>query len=238
MTEQIYFLNMFSDYAPPEDLQKALSQAAVVAADVDPATRTVSVAVHSADYIPTAVLQQAERDIAELYGLSNVEIVATHPAGQLHKIRNQELIELFVAEDSMNMGSLAGATWEWQENTMHIRLRANGRDALLKAVPAVSRKLRERFGCEVTFDQKLRDVRQLAAVARESARHRLHLPVIDVRSAIVHFAHRLDDIVIHPFFESEHGGDVTHQLVALMYLHPALHVDIGAIFVNDFRIKR
>ena len=152
MTEQVYFLNMFPDYAPPEELQEALSQAAVVAADVDPDTRTVSVAVHSADYIPTAFLQQAERDIAELYGLSHVEIVATHPAEQLHNIRNEDLIALFVAEDSMNMGSLAGAVWEWQENTMHVKLRANGKDTLLKAVPAVSRQLRERFGCEVAFE--------------------------------------------------------------------------------------
>jgi len=152
MTEQIYLLNMFSDYAPPEDLQRALSQAAVVAADVDPTTRTVSVAVHSADYIPTIVLQQAQRDIAERYCLSNMEITATHPADQLQKIQNEELMELFVAEDSMNRGSLAGAGWEWEGNTLHIRLRANGKDALLKAAPAVSRQLRERFGCEVGFE--------------------------------------------------------------------------------------
>ncbi len=152
MTEQINILNMFSDYAPPEDLQKALSQAAVVAADVDPTTRTVSVAVHSADYIPLSILQQAQRDIAELYGLSGLEIAATHPADQLQKMCNDELMELFVAEDSMNRGSLAGANWEWEENTLHIHLRANGKDALLKVVPAVSRKLRERFGCEVNFE--------------------------------------------------------------------------------------
>ena len=152
MAVEINFLNMFSDYAPPEDLQKALSQAAVVAADVDPATRTVSVAVHSSEYIPFAFLQQVQRDIAELYGLSNVEIVATHPADQLHNIRTDELMELFVAENSMNMGSLAGAEWHWQENTMHIQLRANGKETLLKAVPAVSRQLRECFGCEVDFE--------------------------------------------------------------------------------------
>ena len=152
MAEQIKFLNMFSDYMPPEDLQKALSQAAIVAADVDPATRTVSVAVHAAQYISSALLQQAQQDIVELYGLARVEIVATHPADQLHNIGNDELMALFVAEDSMNMGILAGADWQWQENTMHIQLRANGKDALIKAVPAVSRQLRERFDCEVGFE--------------------------------------------------------------------------------------
>ena len=152
MTEQIKFLNMFSDYKPPEDLQLALSQAAVVAADVDPVTRTVSVAVHSPNYIPDPVLQQLQRDIAELYGLSRMEIAATHPADQLQKIQFDELMELFVAEDSMNRGSLAGAQWEWEGTTLHIHLRANGKDALLKAVPIVARQLRQRFGCEVDFE--------------------------------------------------------------------------------------
>ena len=152
MTEQIYFLNMFSDYVPPEELQRALSQAAVVAADVDPATRSVSVAIHSANYIPMDCLKAAQRDITPLYGLANLEIVATHPADQLQKIAEDELMELFVAEDSMNRGSLAGAEWEWEGKTLHIRLRANGKDALLKAVPKVSRQLREKFDCEVEIE--------------------------------------------------------------------------------------
>ena len=152
MTEQIFFLNMFSDYVPPEDLQEALSQAAIVAADVDPDTRSVSVAVHSDSYIPKAFLEQAERDVAALYGLSCMEITATHPADQLEKIQPEELMELFVAEDSMSRGSLAGAQWKWEENTLHIHLRANGKEALLQAVPAVTRKLRERFGCAVNVE--------------------------------------------------------------------------------------
>ena len=36
MTDQVFFLNMFPDYAPPEELNAALSQAAIVAADIDP----------------------------------------------------------------------------------------------------------------------------------------------------------------------------------------------------------
>ena len=152
MAEQIYFLNMFSDYAPPEDLQKALSQAAVVAADVDPNTRTVSVAVHAENYIPAEILQQAQQDIAALYGLSHMEIAATHPAHQLQKMQPDELMALFVDEDSMNRGSLAGARWEWEENTLHIHLRANGKEGILAVVPAVARKLRERFGCNVDFE--------------------------------------------------------------------------------------
>jgi len=152
MAEKVLFLNMFSDYAPPEVLQKALSQAAVVAADVDPNARSVWVTVRSADYIPADLLQQAQRDIAQLYGLTCVKIAATHPADQLQKMQSEELMELFVAENSMNRGSLAGARWEWDNNTLHIYLRANGKDVLNQAIPAVKRNLQERFGCDVEFE--------------------------------------------------------------------------------------
>ena len=52
MEEQICFLNMFPDYEPPEELYAALSQAAIAAADIDPETRSVHVALHSERYIP------------------------------------------------------------------------------------------------------------------------------------------------------------------------------------------
>ena len=47
MSEQVKFLNMFPDYEPPEALQEALSQAAIVAADINPNTRSVDIAVYS-----------------------------------------------------------------------------------------------------------------------------------------------------------------------------------------------
>ena len=52
MEDQIFFLDMFPDYEPPEELYAALSQAAIAAADIDPETRSVHVALHSERYIP------------------------------------------------------------------------------------------------------------------------------------------------------------------------------------------
>ena len=43
MQEHISFLNMFSQYQPPEGIADTLSQAAVVAADIDPQRRQVEV---------------------------------------------------------------------------------------------------------------------------------------------------------------------------------------------------
>ena len=60
-----------------------------------------------------------------------------------------DLTALFVQENPMNMGSLAGAAWEWEGLSLTIKLRANGKKMLEEALPAVRRKLRELCGEEV-----------------------------------------------------------------------------------------
>ena len=151
MSEKVYFPNMFPDYEPPEALNSALSQAAIVAADIDPMSRRVSVAVHSDSYIPGRLLDQAAREIAEMYGLAGLSIVASHPETELHKIEPEELRDLFVAQNSMFRATLAGAKWEWEGMDLTVRLLANGKKELEEAVPMVQTILRERFAAPVTI---------------------------------------------------------------------------------------
>ena len=151
MDKTVYLLNMFSDYVPPEELREALSQAAIVAADINPDTRGVSVAVHADRYIPQRLLDAAGKEIAELYGLKSLEIAATHPESQLHSMEPEELMRLFVSRDSMTRGTLAGAKWTWQETELYIQLRANGKETLEGLVPQVQTALREKFACPVTI---------------------------------------------------------------------------------------
>ena len=151
MQEHILFLNMFSQYQPPEDICDVLSQAAVVAADIDPQRRRVEVCVHNEQYLPQRILKTVGEDIAAAYGLHQVEILATHPAHQLQCIEPQELQALFVAQNSMNRGSLAGARWEWEGSTLHIHLAGNGTKLLEEAIPAVKQQLQQRFDTAVAF---------------------------------------------------------------------------------------
>ena len=151
MDDTVYLLNMFPDYVPPEELQRALSQAAIVAADIDPETRGVFVAVHSDTYIPQRFFDTAGSDISKLYGLKKLEIAATFPESQLHCMEPEELMWLFVGRDSMTRGTLAGAKWIWEGTELHIQLRANGKKALEELVPQVQTVLRERFACPVTI---------------------------------------------------------------------------------------
>ena len=149
MENTVLFLNMFSDYEPPEALKAALSQAAIVAADLDPDERKMSVAIHSNEYIPNRLLSLAEKDLCEIYGLRRLQLTAVHPADQLSKIEPEELLAMFVGRNSMTRGVLAGASWEWEGTTLTIRLRANGKDVLAECLPHVQLTLRERFAAPV-----------------------------------------------------------------------------------------
>jgi len=151
MNKEIYLTNMFPDYVPPEALQSALSQAAIVAADIDTERSCVFAALHSDTYIPMRELEHAGKDIASLYGLRSVRLIATHPAEELHKIEPQELMSLFVERNSMTRGSLAGAKWEWNEYELTVKLLANGKAELEELVPQVQNTLRERFEAPVTI---------------------------------------------------------------------------------------
>ncbi len=149
MTPSTLFLNMFSDYQPPEEVHSLLSQAAVVAADIYPEKRSITLAVECDQYIPLQAMDSIKKDIASLYGLRSVEISPVYPPEQLVQVESEELRQLFVEQNSMTRGSLAGATWSWEGNTLTIQLLANGKQELESCVPQVKQRLLEQFGTAV-----------------------------------------------------------------------------------------
>ena len=149
MSEIVLFLNMFTEYQPPEAMKDLLSQAAVAAADIDPAARKVSVAIHTPKYIPQRLLDQVAQSICDSYSLVAMELIATFPADQMSSIEPEELMAMFVRENSMCRGSLAGAQWDWEGNTLHIRLKANGKDVLLECIRPVKDALQQKFSTQV-----------------------------------------------------------------------------------------
>ena len=151
MNEQVLLLDMFSDYDPPETLQGVFSQAVIAAADIDPSTRSVQVAFFAPQYILQHSIDQLTVGILDAYGLHKLVLTGTYPASQLHKMEPEELMALFVSENSMTRGSLAGAQWVWEGNTLNIHLKGNGKDTLMECAGNVSRILRERFSAEVSI---------------------------------------------------------------------------------------
>ena len=152
MDQRVPFLNMFSMYEPPETLKSVLSQAAVVAADINAAARRVEVCLHASDYIPEALLAEAANRIRETYGLKELILTPTYPADQLHSMPPEDLMGLFVAKNSMNRGSLAGARWEWEGNTLQIHLVGNGKATLEESIPAVQNHLQACFETPVSIE--------------------------------------------------------------------------------------
>ena len=150
MKEQVLFFDMFAHYEPPEALQSAFSQAVITAADIDPETKRISVEVHSKKYISQNMIDKAVDQICVAYGLRGIEVTAIHPSSELTAVEPDDLMALFVNENSMARASLAGAKWDWEGDTLNIHLKANGKDVLEECVPGVRRKLRTRFGADVT----------------------------------------------------------------------------------------
>ena len=151
MNKEIPFLNMFSDYAPPDDLVEVLSQAVISAADIDPAGKKVTVALYSEIYIPGRALALVAREISQKYGLNRLTICPTYPAAQLQSVEPEDLMQLFTEQNSMCRGSLAGARWEWEGDTLHIYLKANGVQTLQEIVPVVVNQLQEQFATKVSM---------------------------------------------------------------------------------------
>ena len=151
MDEQILFLNMFPDYAPPELLFGSLSQAAVVAADIFSDERKVFVELHCPQYISRRMLDGVASDICDIYGLNDLSLCVVFPEDQLAVIEPDEVMDLFVRENSMNRGSLAGAKWNWNGSDLSIQLLGNGKKELQECVKKVEMTLSERFSTPVSI---------------------------------------------------------------------------------------
>ena len=150
MNEKVQFWNMFALYQPPEQEAALFAQAAVRAAQIDPVKRTVMVEMEAPGYIPERIIQSVSRQIEAHYGLERLEIYQYFPESELAKLEPGELTTMFVAEDSICRGTLAGAKYEWEGTDLTIRLRANGKDTLEACIPAVQQRLNAMFATQVS----------------------------------------------------------------------------------------
>jgi len=152
MDHTVFFLNMFSLYQPPEHLISVLSQAAVAAADIDPGRRAVQVQLRLPEYVPERELEQIGNGVCEVYDLNSVMLTPKYAPELLQQVEPEELMGLFMAQNSMARASLAGAQWSWQEDTLHIQLLGNGLQELTECVPKVTAVLQERFDKTVSIE--------------------------------------------------------------------------------------
>ncbi len=149
MDEKIHLSHMFPGYKPTEQLQEAYSQAILSKAEIDPESRQVWVDAFSPLYISEKNKSTLEQELASYYGLRNVELKITYPSELLSSVATDELRDMFVSENSMLRGSLAGAQWTWEGSHLSVQLKANGKQMVDECSGKVARKLESRFGCAV-----------------------------------------------------------------------------------------
>ena len=152
MKEKIPLLNMFPDFEPSEELRSVFNQAVLLAADINPATRRIVVSIFSPNYIARRDIDALISQVSKIYGLQSLQINPTYPAEELSSICIEDMQSLFVEENSMTRGSLAGAQWHWEGNQLNIQLVANGKDDLVKCIPAVRQKLKDYFSVDVSIN--------------------------------------------------------------------------------------
>ena len=146
MAERRNFFDMFREYEPEDDLRLALENTVILGADIQHARRIIEISMFAPEYIPLRKLNNVSSDVCRLYLLNGLELKVTHPVDQLERVEIEELRDLFVAQNSMTRGSLAGALWQWEGTTLTVRLRGNGKKELEECAVHVARDLGERFG--------------------------------------------------------------------------------------------
>ena len=149
MKDNVLFLNMFALYEPESEVRELLKDAVIRGAELDPVQRTIDLEVFTPGPIPGGRVTQICREVEKAYGLKALNIRGTFSAGSIYQMEPADLTALFVRENPMSMGSLAGAAWEWEGMSLNIKLRANGKRMLEDAIPAVRRSLKELCGEDV-----------------------------------------------------------------------------------------
>ena len=152
MDIQISFLSMFSRYCPEPELAERLGKTEIRNAEIDPAARRIQMEIYSDAYISRRLLNQVSEDVCAIYGLTALDIQACFPASELHQIEPEELMQLFVCQNTMTRGSLAGANWRWEDNKLTVELRGNGKAALEECIPCVRNALQQRFSVVVEIE--------------------------------------------------------------------------------------
>ncbi|MBR4863379.1 MAG: PolC-type DNA polymerase III, partial [Oscillospiraceae bacterium] len=143
---------MFAQYRGQEEVRSLLAQTTVQSADIDPATRRISVALLAEKYISQKQLERVREEICAIYGLQALELQVTFAAQQLHFMDGADLMNLFVEQNPMARGTLAGASWVWDaENTLMIKLRGNGKAELEACTPAVKSRIHEMFSEDIAI---------------------------------------------------------------------------------------
>ncbi len=148
MSQPFPFLEMFFEYQPHEPLRAYLEQAAVCRGEIDRENKHIELHISAPDYIPLQSVEQAEREIGELYGLRMVNIVPNYPREALAHIEGTDLSRQIIQAYSPAAAILAGCRWELASGESFLHLRANGKDQITPYLYHAERYIKKCFSVE------------------------------------------------------------------------------------------
>ncbi len=148
MANPIPVLEMFFEYRPAEPLRAFLEQAAVCHGEMNVQEKTIALELHSPQYIPAHALEQAQTELASLYGLRQVRLHARFAPAALADLEPQELNRVLISAYSPAAAILAGCRWELGEKECRVHLAANGKDSLLPHLHHARHYLSEHFSVQ------------------------------------------------------------------------------------------
>ena len=151
MEKQITFLDVFARYQPQERDRVLLEKVLLRHADLDPAKGIICVEVDCGEYISDRQWKEISDEITFIYGLNELHLNLHYPLEQLQRMEPEELTQIFVEENSMAKGVLAGCKYSWNGTELHIDLRANGKQTIEECKSAVCRKFKHICGEDVTL---------------------------------------------------------------------------------------
>ena len=144
-------LQMFPRYAPEPDRQRLLEKTEVLDAEIRPEDRRITLHFSAENYIPQRILTAVAQDITRSYGLHELILEPRFPGETLTDLDFSELEELLIDAYSPVISTLVGCRWEWEGDTLHLRLRANGVKELEPHLLKARDYLLRRFGRSITI---------------------------------------------------------------------------------------
>ena len=168
----VYFPALFPGFEAPQALAEALSRLAIAHAELDRDTRTIRLDARADSYIPEKQLQSLCRDVEKAYGLRKLELSVRYPASELPNMDFRDLAQVFIRAFSPSAAILAGAQYDVTETAVTIRLRANGKDNILRNAKKAEQFLQDRFGVARKIEVTAHNELEGRALFEETARMR------------------------------------------------------------------
>jgi len=172
MEKAVYLLDLFAGYEPPEELREAYARAAVCHAEIDREVEKVTVTVLFPSYVPLRQLSATEQELEQRFGLRRVKLDPAYDGEVLGEMEFRDLSQILIRAYSPAAATLAGCEWTLEGDRLHLRLRANGKDALAPHLRRVEQYIAHHFGREVTIDVKAGSAKEGRELFAETERIR------------------------------------------------------------------